>query len=94
MSSSSHAKLENVTVNCSSTVESPCLREASKVPSALEIAMTPYSYLVGMFYRLSKNVSPSPDSMVWPWVIGIMLWSWHLVITSCFLLYGLQMLNV
>ena len=58
-----HAKLGNITGNCSSTVESPCLREACKVPSALEIAVTPYSHLVGMFYRLSKNVSPSPDSM-------------------------------
>ena len=73
ISSSSHAKLGNVTVNCSSTVESPCLREACKVPSALEIAVTPYSHLVGMSYRLSKNVSPSPDSMICPCVIGIML---------------------
>ena len=45
-------------------MESPCLREACKVPSALEIAVTPYSHLVGMFYRLSKNISPSPDSML------------------------------
>ena len=59
-----HTKLGNVTGSYSSTVESPCLREACKVPSALEIAVTPYSHLVGMFYRLSKNASPSPDSML------------------------------
>ena len=56
-------------------MESPCLREACKVPSALESPVTPYSHLVGMFYRLSKNASPSPDSML-PYS--------HLVMALCY----------
>ena len=64
ISSSGHAKQVNFTVNSSITVESPCLKEACKVPSALKIVVTSYSHLVGMFYRPSENVSPSPDSML------------------------------
>ena len=68
ISSSGHAKEVNFTVNSSITVESPCSKEACKVPSALKIAVTSYSHLVGMFYRPSENISPSPDSMLCLWV--------------------------
>ena len=68
ISSSGYAKQVNFTVNYSISVESPCLKEACKVPSALKIAVTSYSPLVGMFYRPSENVSPSPDSMLCLWV--------------------------
>ena len=62
-------KQVNFTVNSSITVESPCLKEACKVPSALEIAVTSYSPLVGMFYRPTENIPPSPDSMLCLWVL-------------------------
>ena len=64
-------------------MESPCLREACKVSSAPEIAVNPYSHLVGMFYRPSKNVSPSPDSML-PY--DAMLCYCYFVMALCFLL--------
>ena len=38
-------------------VETPCLKEACKVISASKIAVTQCSHLVGMFCRLSENVS-------------------------------------